>query len=1105
MTFTNNVSLVRMLMEMSPHAHALLDRHNDALLAWNNSFAALCKTAPRQGVPLLSLGFPADLADLVAGQTAAVMSGKNLHSLPQPHFRLKGADSEGLYATRLAYVSPDGRRVLLSLQQKGAWEFLGPLLQDGSLYDFLPDMVSVYDLEGRILACNQAGCAFLHKSRDEVIGRTFDEVLEKDAATAARKLFYRCVSTDNPQAANLTLTLNGQTKTLITTMDPLRDPSGNLIGALSVAYDDTQHQLMDRTLLYRDNLLYAASLATQHLLINTDDFDKNMRIVLATLGQAVDVDRVYVWQIRPGPNPKNPEPYVYSLYRWFLDAVLPPEMSPYAGCPLSEISPDIRELFLAGKCLNTSVKDLPLPIQKKLAPQGILSLFVAPILLQGELWGFVSFDDCHSENVRGESEEYILRAAAAVIGAALQGRHTNTALRESEDRFRMVAEATGEIIWSMDAEGRIDYVSDRVTPVLGYEPEELLGHHVSVLHVHPGLAIPEATPQRPIIVREKEILCKDGAIKWLRTSFKFVFDENGNIRKVFATSLDVTEMHAAVEEIRLSKEALESANQQLAASAAEAREANLAKDEFVANMSHEIRTPLNAITGLTRLMLRQDLPPRQRDLMEKMDFAGRSLLHIVNDVLDFGAAEAGDPEIDLAPLNLDVVVSEALGLFTHQAEEKCLTLTSELAPDLENYYLGDAARLERVLVNLISNAIKFTSTGSVSITVQRENPADELSELRFSVTDTGIGLAHRQMKKLFTAFSQADASNTRRYGGLGLGLALCKKFVELMGGKIWCESELGKGSAFHFTVPLLPAGQEKPRGKVPRSYPELRVLLASPHEEERLELRGMLHSLGCVSIDEAGSADEVLDKMCPSCERGPDECDYDLLIIGAALSDVQKIERMRLHCDRDSKRRGIDICDLEILCIVKEYEREAWINAADKPFRQFLVHPFTGAEFMRAISNIYGHALSPGGQVGEQCDEQALVANFSGSRILVVEDNEINQIVATEMLTLAGLKVTLAADGAQAVQLLAEQPFDLVLMDIQMPVMDGLTATTELRKQPRFTDLPIIAMTAHAMDGDAQKSLDAGMNAHLTKPIDCAELFQTLAFWLDKRAKVKAA
>ncbi len=1104
MTSANNQSLVRMLMEMSPHAHALLDRSNDSLLAWNESFATLCKTPPRQGAPLLSLGFPADLGALVSGQAAAVMAGKNLHSLPQPHFKLKNSDSEGLYAARLVYVSPDGRRVLLSLQQKGAWDFLEPLLQEGTLYDFLPDMVTVYDLEGRVLACNQAGCTFLHKARDEVIGRTFDDILEKGAA-AARKLFYRCVSTDNPQAANLTFTHNGQTKTLIATMDPIRDQAGNLIGALSVAYDDTQRQLMDKTLLSHNSLLHAASEATQHLLTNTGNFDKSMKLVLATLGQAVDADRVYVWQVRPGPDPKNPEPYLYSLYRWFLDAVLPPEMPPYTGCPLSEITPATLENFRAGKCLNKRVKDLPFSIQQKLAPQGIMSLLVAPVLLQGELWGFISFDNCHSEDVFSESEENILRAAGAVIGAAVHDRHINAALRESEDRFRMVAEATGEIIWSMGTDGRIDYVSDRVTPVLGYEPDELIGQDISVLHTPPALPMPEATPQRPVIVREKESFCKDGSTKWLRTSFKFLFDDNGSMRKVFATSLDITEMRAAVEEIHLGKEALESANLQLAAAAEEARKASLAKDEFVANMSHEIRTPLNAIIGITELMLREDLPSRQREFMEKIKFAGRSLLRIVNDVLDFGAVEAGKLEIDPAPFNLNEVISGTMGLFAHQAEEKGLTLTSEIAPDLEDYYLGDAARLEQVLINLTSNAIKFTFAGGVAITVERENPTEELNSLHFSVNDTGIGFEPKEQKSLFAAFNQADASATRPYGGLGLGLALCKKIVELMGGRIWCESEPGKGSTFHFTTRLLPAGQENPHGKTPQSYAGLRILLASPDAEELLELRGLLRSLGCARIDEADTADEALRKMCPNYPAGPVKCDYDLLIIGAALSDVQKIEHMRLKCGRDSGRLGRDVCDLEVLCIVEECERAAWTNAAHKPFRQFLVRPFTRAELTQAVSNIYGHELTPGGRAGELCAEQALMADFAGSRILVVEDNEINQLVAEEMLTRAGLKVTLAGNGAQALQLLAEQTFDLVLMDIQMPIMDGLTATAELRKEPSLAGLPVIAMTAHAMSGDAQKSLDAGMNAHLTKPIDCAELFRTLAFWLNKNAKGEAA
>ncbi len=549
MPFFKNQSLVKALMGMSPHAHALLDTQNYMLLAWNEAFASLCNTPLHQGAELVSLGLPVELKSLVSAQASAVMSGKNVSDLPQPHFKLPTSAGEMLYAARLIYVSADGRRAILSLQRSGSWDMLAALLRDGSLYDFFPDMVSVHDLSGRILACNQAACAFLHKSREEIIGSALEDLLEEDAGATARKLFYHCVSTGNPQATNLSFTHNGRFRSLIVTVDPILDSSNQLVGALSVAYDDTQHQLMDETLQRRGNLLQASSRAAQQLLADTDDFDDNMNQVLAILGEATSADRVYVWRIHESPDPeRRPGPHASQLYEWSLNAAPQQNFALTRNQSLTVALPDWLETFQAGKCVNKLAQDLPPADQAWFAAQGITSILSAPILFHGELWGFIGFDDCHSQYIWSESEENILRAAGTLIGTAIHNHRTNAALRESEDRFRMVAEATGEIIWSINEHGNIDYVSDRVTAVLGYSPQELIGRELSVLQVPPTSPMPDARPHDPIVVREKDVFCKNGSIKWLRTSFNFVFDDNGVMRKGFATSLEIPDPRETAEE-----------------------------------------------------------------------------------------------------------------------------------------------------------------------------------------------------------------------------------------------------------------------------------------------------------------------------------------------------------------------------------------------------------------------------------------------------------------------------------------------------------------------------------------------------------------------------
>ena len=446
MNFTNTNSLVRALMEMSPHAHALLDRRDDSLLAWNESFASLCRTTPHQGALIASLGLPREINTLIAVQTEAVMSGREVGGLPRPHFQLGNSNGGGLYAARLVYVSGDGRRVMLALQQSGAWDMLGHLFRDGSMYDFFPDIVAVHDLAGRILACNQAGCAFLHKSRDEIIGRTFEDLLDREAVSVARDLFYRCVSTGNPQAANLSFPHNGQNKTLIVTLDPIQDEEGRVQGALAVAYDDTQRQLMDEALQRRTDLLHVAGQAAHRLLANSADFDHSVNDVLALLGEATGVDRVYVCNFSAGAELENyPGLRASQLYKWPPVAKTQGYNGLSGNCPVS-LMPDWMEAFRAGQCINELVRNMPDPERAQLEPQGILSILYAPIMFHGDIWGFVGFDNCHSEYIWTRAEEDILRAVGVLIGTAVYNRRVNEALRESENRARTADSVAGEYI-----------------------------------------------------------------------------------------------------------------------------------------------------------------------------------------------------------------------------------------------------------------------------------------------------------------------------------------------------------------------------------------------------------------------------------------------------------------------------------------------------------------------------------------------------------------------------------------------------------------------------------------------------------------------------------
>ncbi|QQO10191.1 response regulator [Breznakiella homolactica] len=858
--------------------------------------------------------------------------------------------------------------------------------------------------------------------------------------------------------------------------------------------EPSEQHLMEEDLLRRDMLLQSTSKASQLLLSDEEDFDATVNHVLAILGEATGVDRVYVWSIHPSPHPEiNPELHTTQLYEWSQGAEPQQDLDICTNRPVSEAIPTWIDTFLSGKCVNNLVRNMPRLEQEQLAPQGIISIMTAPIMFHGELWGFIGFDDCHSEYIWTEPEENILRAAGMLIGTAIHNQRINEALRESQARFKKVEEATGEVIWSLDSREKIDYISDRVTAVLGYSPQELIGTEFkNLLENQNDYFNNRSTVDEPIRRNlEHRFHTKNGRYKWIRTSCQFIFNGDGSVKNAFGTSYDVTDIHEAQENLRRTSEELEQTNSQLAESvyianslAEEARRASAAKGDFLANMSHEIRTPMNAIIGLIHLVMRTDLKPSQLEYLEKVDFAAKSLLRIINDILDFSKVEAGKMEIESIPFEVESAVKGTIDLVKHRAEEKNLILDLYLDPAARGRYLGDPLRLSQVLTNLCTNAIKFTVKGTVTIRAAIEGRDDRGVRFMFQVQDTGIGMTKEQMEKLFSPFSQADTSTTRRYGGTGLGLALCKKLVLLMGGDIWCESEPGRGSVFTFTAvfPEAPAAD----GPAPGSFNDVRVLVSETDTYRRETLCDLIYSLGCRRIEAADSSGKALELLRQG--DGLPEKRFDLLVVSADPGDME-IDGLvgAIREGRENPPRII---------IIRDPGDDRALPQGDTIFT--LESAVSQSSLYETIIRAFGNSLSFSSQAAEQQREMDLVKEFAGSRILLVEDNEINQMVAEELLRQGGMDVTIAENGKTALELLDTREFDLVLMDIQMPEMDGLTATKLIRKNERFKNLPIIAMTAHAMSDDREKSLSAGMDDHITKPIDSLELFRCLAVWLKK-------
>jgi PAS domain S-box-containing protein len=676
-----------------------------------------------------------------------------------------------------------------------------------------------------------------------------------------------------------------------------------------------------------------------------------------------------------------------------------------------------------------------------------------------------------------ESKEELRREATQ----ALEARQQELTVARDELQ-KIFDEATVGIFLARDR--ILVRFNPKAAAILGYVKEELEGQTTRILYPsdaeyeHHGKVLYGQIVAGGSASTETQLVRKDGSTVWVRINATLFNDHDGPMKDMLLGFLeDVSAQHAASDALRDAKE--------------KAEEASLAKANFLANMSHEIRTPMNAIIGMSRLALQTDLDKKQRNYIEKVQRSSENLLGIINDILDFSKIEAGKMSMEIVDFNLDDVMDNLANLVGMKAADKGLELLFSTAPDVPTALVGDALRLGQVLINLGNNAAKFTESGEIVVGIEKVADHADSVELHFWVRDSGIGMTSEQCGKLFQSFSQADASTTRKYGGTGLGLAISQKLVERMGGKIWVESAAGQGSTFHFHARF----GVQPNPQVRRMFKAdellgVRVLVVDDNASARNILTAMAKNFG-LDVDAAQDGAEALRLVAVADKNARP---YDLVLIDWKMPSMDGVETVR-------RLRNQAFSRMPTVIMVTAYGRDEAMTSATEghvTLETVLTKPVTSSSLLEAI----GEALDKGDRVTTRQEARAedyaeALETLNGARVLLVEDNDMNQELAMELLTNADMTVVLAKHGREALDILARDPhFDGVLMDCQMPVMDGYTATREIRLNPAFRDLPIIAMTANAMAGDKEKVLEAGMWDHIAKPLNVAVMFSTLAKWI---------